>query len=192
MAIRRQTFRLYPSEQQEKKLFEARRNHAYVDNACAHRRYEWRANAKTVTYFEQQNCLPAFKKEWVEFAYLHSQALQATLRRVDLADGAFFQGLRKKPKFKSIRDYSGWTYPGKSGWKVNSNGKNGSLTLNDLGIPIRRRGQAKQWGIPTTLTIVYRPGRTEWVASLTVEVTTPESKFGSLSDLNYESVVAFD
>ncbi len=51
MATRRQTFRLYPNKQQENKLFEARRNHAYLYNACiAHRRYEWRAAQKTVTY----------------------------------------------------------------------------------------------------------------------------------------------
>ncbi len=193
MAKRRQTFRLYPSKQQENKLFDARRNHAYLYNACiAHRRYEWRAAQKTVTYFEQQNCLPAFKKEWVEFACLHSQALQATVKRVDLAYGAFFQGLRKKPKFKSIRDYSGWSYPAKSGWKVNSNGKHGSITLNDLGITVRMRGQSKQWGIPSTLTIVYKPGTNQWFASFTVEISTPETKFGSDSDLNYESIVCFD
>ncbi|MFB2975237.1 RNA-guided endonuclease InsQ/TnpB family protein [Microseira sp. BLCC-F43] len=194
MATRRQTFRLYPNKLQENKLFEARRNHAYLYNACiADRRYEWRASQKTVTYFEQQNCLPAFKKEWIEFAYLHSQALQATVKRVDLAYGAFFQGLSKRStKFKSIRDYSGWTYPATSGWKVNSNGKHGSVTLNDLGITIRMRGQSKQWGVPPTLTIVYKPGTNQWFASFTVEVTTPETRFGSGSDLNYKSIVWFD
>ena len=193
MATKRQTFRLYPNKEQENKLFEARRNHAYLYNACvAHRRYEWKANKKTVTYFEQQNCLPAFKKEWVEFAYLHSQAMQATVKRVDLAYGAFFQGLRGVPKFKSIRNYSGWTYPAKSGWKVNSNGKHGTVTLNDLGITLKMRGQAKQWGIPTTLTIVYKPNNNQWFASVTVDVPTVEAKFGSDSELSYESIVAFD
>lgn len=193
MATRIQTFRLYPNKEQEQVLFEARRNHAYLYNACvAHRRYEWKANKKTVTYFEQQNCLPAFKKEWVEFAYLHSQAMQATVKRVDLAYGAFFQGLRGVPKFKSIRNYSGWTYPAKSGWKVNSNGKHGTVTLNDLGITLKMRGQVKQWGTPTTLTIVYKPSKNQWFASMTVDVPTVESKFGSGSNLEYESIVAFD
>lgn len=126
------------------------------------------------------------------FAYTHSQSLQATVKRVDLAYGAFFQGLRGLPKFKSIRDYSGWTYPAKSGWKVNSNGKNGNVTLNDLGITIKMRGQAKQWGTLTTLTIVYKPSRNQWFASITVELPTVESKFGSKSDLSYESIIAFD
>jgi putative transposase len=54
------------------------------------------------------------------------------------------------------------------------------------------RGQAKQWGIPTTLTIVYKPSKNQWFASVTVDVPTVECKFGSQSDLNYESIVAFD
>jgi putative transposase len=116
MATRRQTFRLYPNKSQQAKLFSARRVHCYIYNACiAHRRFEWKMNHKSISYFEQQNCLPAFKKEWVEFAYIHSQAMQSTVKRVDLAYGAFFQGLRGLPKFKSIRTYSGWTYPAKSG-----------------------------------------------------------------------------
>ncbi len=193
MAIRRCTFRLYPSKTQERELFKARRLHCYLFNACiAHRRFEWQTNQKTVDYFQQQNCLPAFKKEWVEFAYLHSQTLQSTAKRVDLAYNSFFKGLRGLPKFKSIRNYSGWTYSSKSGWKVNSNGTHGTVTLNDLGITLKMRGKAKSWGIPTTLTLVYKPSKKQWFASFTCNVTTPESKFGSTSELKYNSIVAFD
>lgn len=193
MATRRYTFRLYPNKEQEAKMLQARRDHAYLYNACiAHRRYEWRANKKSVTYLEQQNCLPEFKKEWVEFAYLHSQAMQATVKRVDLAYNSFFKKLRKKPKFKSIHKYSGWTYPAKSGWKANTARQHGSVTLNDLGITIRMRGKAKDWGIPTTLTISYKPGKNQWFASFTVDIEIEEPKFGSESDLKYEKIVAFD
>lgn len=193
MAIRRYTFRLYPNKTQERKLFEARRLHAYLYNAClAHRRFEWKKNQKTVDYFQQQNCLPAFKKEWVEFQKLYSTTLQATVKRADLAYNSFFQGLRGLPKFKSIRFYSGWTYPSSSGWKVDSNGKNGTVTLNDLGITLKMRGQSKNWGNPTTLTVVYKPSRREWYGSFTVNVINAQAKYGSLSDLKYESIVAFD
>ena len=193
MVTRRQTFRLYPNKAQEKALFDSRRLHCYLYNACvAHRRYEWRANQKSVSYFEQQNCLPEFKKEWSEFAELHSQSLQATVKRVDLAYNSFFRGLRGLPKFKPIRNYSGWTYPAKSGWKVNSNGKYGTLTLNDLGIALKMRGRAKNWGVATTLTIVYKPSNRQWFASFTVEVAAPKAQAGSESALTYESVVAFD
>ena len=193
MVTRRQTFRLYPNKAQEKALFDARRLHCYLYNACvAHRRYEWRANQKTVSYLEQQNCLPAFKKEWPEFAYLHSQSLQATVKRADLAYNSFFRGLRGLPKFKGIRNYSGWTYPAKSGWKINSEGRHGTVTLNDLGIILKMRGRAKDWGTPTTLTVVYKPSRHQWFASVTVDVAVPSCKFGSQSDLAYELLVAFD
>jgi len=196
LLTRRQTFRLYPNKTQEQKLFEARRLHCYLYNACVtHRRYEWRVNKRSVSYMEQQNGLPEFKKFWTEFASLNSLSLQATVKRVDLADNAFFQGLRKKPRFKSIRKYSGWTYPSqpkKSGWKVDSDGKHGQLTLKDLGITLKMRGKAKEWGNPTTLTIVYKPGLNQWLASLTVEIADVRPKLGSESDLSYESIVAFD
>ncbi len=163
------------------------------DNACiAHRRFEWKKNQRSVDYFEQQNCLPAFKKEWSEFAGLHSQTLQSTVKRVDLAYNSFFQGLRKLPKFKSIRNYSGWTYSSRSGWKTNSDGQNGSVTLNDLGVTLKMRGQAKSWGQLTTLTIVYRPSKNQWFASFTCKVETKKPKYGSASELKYESMVAFD
>ena len=203
MVTRRQTFRLYPNKAQEKALFDARRLHCYLYNACiAHRRYEWKANKKAVSYFQQQNCLPEFKKAWPEFADLHSQSLQATVKRVDLAYNSFFRGLRGLPKFKPIRNYSGWTYPAKSGWKVppispqwgdsGGEGKHGTITLNDLGITLKMRGRAKDWSIPTTLTIVYKPSKRQWFASLTVEVAVPTCKLGSESVLTYESLVAFD
>lgn len=153
---------------------------------------EWKKNQRSVDYFEHQNCLPAFKKEWVEFAYLHSQTLQSTVKRVDLAYNSFLQGLRGLPKLKSIRDYSGWTYSSKSGWKAKTNGKHGTVMLNDLGITLKMRGQAKSWGIPTTLTIVYKPSKNQWFASFTVNIKVQPPMFGSDSELKYESMVAFD
>ena len=54
------------------------------------------------------------------------------------------------------------------------------------------RGQSKRWGIPTTLTIVYRHGRNQWFTSITVDLPTVEAKPRSNSELSYESIVAFD
>jgi len=178
-------------------LFDARRLHAYLYNACiSHRQTEYKHNHKSISYFDQQNLLPAFKAEWEEFAALNSQALQATVKRVDLAYQAFFQRLRGKPKFKSIRNYSGWGYPAKSGWKVDSTGKHGTVTLNDLGVTVKMRGKMRNheedWSYPTTLTIVYKPSNRQWFASFTVEVAEPKPKFGSESKLNYESIVTYD
>ncbi|MBE9008677.1 transposase [Pseudanabaenaceae cyanobacterium LEGE 13415] len=193
MVTRRQTFRLYPNKAQEKALFDARRLHCYLYNACiSHRQTEYKLGNKSVDYYTQQNALPAFKKDWVEFAALNSQSLQGTVKRVDLAYQSFFSGMRGKPKLKSIRNYSGWGYPGRSGWKATTEGHHGTLTLNDLGITLKMRGQAKDWATPGTLMIVFKPSKRQWFASFTVEVSAIEAKFGSESDLKYESIAAYD
>ncbi|WP_293115451.1 transposase [Moorena sp. SIO4G3] len=193
MGTLRQTFRLYPNKTAKSKMFYARKLHQLLYNAgIADRRYEWKANKKSIGYFDQQNCLPDFKKCWPEYKELYSTSLQATIKRVDLAYNRFFQGLSETPKYKPIRKYSGWTYPSKAGWKVDTDGKNGVLTLNDLGITIKMRGQAKSWGTPTTLTITYKPSVNAWYASITVKVESQTVKYGSGSDLTYEKIVAYD
>jgi putative transposase len=144
--------------------------------AIANLKTQYERFGHSVSYYEQQNSLPAFKAVWTEYKQLGSQALQATLKRVDLAYQSFFAGLKGKPKFKSIRHYSGWTYPATSGWKVHTTGDNGYLELTDLNVNIRMRGKARTWGKSTTCTIVYRNGA--WFASIRVECT-PVRKTGT-------------
>ncbi len=191
--VRRYTFRLYPNQAQTSKLFEARRLHCYLYNAAiSQRKTDYQYFRSSVTYLQQQNALPAFKKCWPEYKQLNSQTLQATLKRVDLSFNRFIKGLSQKPLFKSIRNYSGWTYPGHSGWNALTEGKHGQVRLRDLGITIRMRGKAKQWGTPTTLTIIYKPYLHQWFASFTVNVEVRDRKFGSDSDLEYESIISID
>lgn len=193
MGTHRQTFRLYPNSTQEKALFEARRLHVYLYNACvSERKTNYKLGLPNPAYMSQQNALPSFKAEWPEFARLYSQSLQATVKRVDFAFQRFIKGLSKSYKFKSIKKASGWTYPSYKGWSALTDGKHGKLKLNDLGITVRMRGQAKEWGKPTTLTIVYKPHENKWYASITVEVTDVEPLYGSDSELSYESMVSYD
>lgn len=167
MTTRRITFRLYPKAKQEKKLYEWRKLHQYLYNACIYeRKVQYERFGKSVGYLEQQNLLPAFKKCWPEYKPLGSHALQATVKRVDFAYSRFFNQLGGRPRFKSIRHYRGWTYPDNAGWSVTSNGENGYLNLSHLGA-IMMRGKARTWGIPKTCTIIYKQGK--WYASLTVE-----------------------
>jgi putative transposase len=130
------------------------------------RRIEYEKFGKSITYFDQQNILPAFKECWPEYKELGSHALQATVKRVDFGYKRFFQKLGVRPKFKSARDYRGWTYPCKSGWKATTNGENGYLVLSNLG-SIQMRGKARTWGMPTTCTIIWE--RRKWYASITVD-----------------------
>jgi putative transposase len=191
MLTRRITFRLYPSTSQSKQLFEMRRLHCTLYNsAVADRKDSYQKLGKSVGYYDQQNRLPEFKKVWPEFIGLSSQALQATLKRVDLAFQSFFKGLRGYPRFKSIRNYSGWTYPALSGWKVDTDGKNGYLELFNVG-RIQMRGEARTWGAPTTCTIVFRHGK--WYASITVQcLPVRETGTGSIGlDLGCKEAVTF-
>ncbi len=166
MITRRATFRLYPTATQEQELYRWRRMHKDLFNAAiANRKTQYKRFGRSVDYFEQQNCLPAFKEVWPEYIALGSHALQATLKRVDLAYQRFFQEIGGLPKFKSIRHYSGWTYPDSSGWKAHTIGDNGYLELSNLG-QIQMRGKAKTWGTSTTCTIVHRHGK--WYASITI------------------------
>ena len=137
------------------------------NSAVSNRKTQYQKFNKRVDYFEQQASLPAFKECLEEYKKLNAGSLQATLKRVDFAFVRFFKGLGKYPKFKSIRRYSGWTYPdARQGFKVHSIGDNGYLELRDLGIEVQMRGKARTWGTPTTCTIVYRNGK--WYASITV------------------------
>ncbi|BAY22833.1 putative transposase IS891/IS1136/IS1341 family protein [Calothrix sp. NIES-2100] len=162
------TFRLYPNKQILWSLRYHRKLHKDLYNCAVYNRFtQYQKFNRSVSYFEQQNSLPAFKEVWTEYKEINSQALQATLKRVDFAFERWFKGLGKRPRFKSIRHYSGWTYPAKSGYSVESNGENGYLNLSKIG-RIQMRGKAKYWGITTTCTIVYHNGK--WYASITVDV----------------------
>lgn len=168
MATRRMTFRLYPNQATESILRYHRKLHKDLYNAAVNNRFnQYQIYNHRVDYFEQQNCLPAFKEVWIEYKELPSHTLQATLKRVDYAFERWLKGLGKRPRFKSIRHYSAWTYPDCAGFKVESDGENGYLNLSKIG-KIQMRGQAKYWGKPTTCTIVYRNGK--WYASITVNV----------------------
>ena len=168
MPVRRATFRLYPNKKQSSTLRYHRKLHKDLYNAAVGNRFtQYQKFGHKVDYFEQQNSLPAFKEVWIEYKECNCMTLQATLKRVDFAFQRWFKGLGKRPKYKSIRHYSGWTYPSKTGWKAETNGDNGYLKLAKIG-KIQMRGKARVWGKPTTCTIVYRNGK--WYASITVEV----------------------
>jgi len=167
MATKRVTFRLYPNKAQNEKMHYWRRLHKDLYNACiTNRKEQYKRYGRSVTYFEQQNSLPEFKEVWIEYKELGSHALQATVKRVDFAFQRFFKLKSGYPKYKSARHYRGWTYPCKAGWKALTDGNHGRLKISNLG-EIKMRGQARDWGVPKTCTIMYKQGK--WYASITVE-----------------------
>jgi putative transposase len=148
------------------------------NSALSNRKTQYQKFGNKVDYYQQQGSLPAFKEVWTEYKLLNAGSLQATLKRVDFAYQRFFQGLGKYPRFKSIRHYSGWTYPeGRQGFKAHTAGVNGYLELGDLGFQVQMRGRARVWGRPTTCTIVYRNNK--WYASITVDVWSIHRELGT-------------
>jgi putative transposase len=189
---RRVTFRLYPNKSQEAKLHYWRRLHKDLFNAClAERKTAYQREGRSINYFDQQNALPKFKEHFPDYKELGSQALQATVKRVDFAYQRFFHGLGKYPRFKSSRYYRGWSYPGIAGWKTHSNGGNGHLEISKLG-KIQMRGQARAWGTPTTCTIVWKNNK--WYASITVKCDIQrQTGTGAVGvDIGTLTAVAFD
>jgi putative transposase len=169
MPTRRATFRLYPNKKQEQILRYHRKLHKDLYNAAVSNRFtQYQKFGHKVDYFEQQNSLPAFKEVWTEYKECNCMTLQATLKRVDYAFQRWLKGLGKRPKYKSIRHYPGWTYPSRTGWKAHTTGDNGYLELAKIGA-IQMRGKARIWGTPGTCVIVYRNGK--WYASITVKLT---------------------
>jgi putative transposase len=83
MAVRRATFRLYPTSAQAQKLRWARAMHKEIYNsALSNRKTQYQKFGKSVDYYQQQASLPAFKEVWREYKLLNAGSLQATLKRV--------------------------------------------------------------------------------------------------------------
>ena len=192
IVTRRVTFRLYPTKSQEAKLHYWRRLHKDLFNAClAERKTGYQREGISINYFDQQNALPRFKENFPDYKELGSQALQATVKRVDYGFQRFFQGLGKYPRFKSSRYYRGWTYPGTAEWKAHTDGGNGYLEISNLD-KVQMRGLARSWGTPTTCTIVWKNNK--WYASITVKCDVQrQTGTGAVGiDLGTLTAVAFD
>ncbi|NJK66447.1 MAG: hypothetical protein HC789_17525 [Microcoleus sp. CSU_2_2] len=79
-ATRRATFKLYPTRAVEVILLYQRKLDRLFDNACVyHRKTEYQKFGKSISYFDRQHNLPAFKKEWIDYKNINLHAFQATV-----------------------------------------------------------------------------------------------------------------
>ena len=173
--VRKITYKLYPTKKQELILVDWLRLHSKLYNAALRQRItEYKADKKPVSYQQQQNQLPKFKKLNNEFIPLGSHALQETLRKLDRAFKSFYQrvkaGQRKPgfPRFKADNRFKSFTYPCHAGWKLITEKKNHAvIKISKLGY-IKARGKHRFDSIiPKTLTILKKNGC--WYASVSVE-----------------------
>ena len=175
------TFRLYPTRKQEGLLEQWLGLHRELYNAALQeRRDAYNKSGISLSYYDQQNELPAVKEARPEFIPLGSHALQETVRRVDRAFKAFFRRVRNGekpgfPRFKGKKRFDSFTYPDPAGWKIlEQKNHKGKLRITNLGT-IKMRGKpriALAKGEPRTLTIRRKNGK--WYA--TIGVRYPKEK----------------
>src|SRR5271157_6373545 len=96
-------FRLYPKPGQAEAFGHALELCRRLYNAGLEHRITAYRNGRPVTYLDQQNELPAIRSEMPEYASVHSQVLQSTLRRLDRAYRSFFRRVAARRNGKNVK-----------------------------------------------------------------------------------------
>lgn len=185
MQRRKVTLKLYPNASQLQRLDGWLRLHAELYNAALQERIEaYRKTGVSISYYDQQNALPAIKAFRPELVELGSHALQETLRRLDRAFQAFFRRVKAGqspgfPRFRASSRFSGFCYPDPAGWKLQQHGSRGGKLRLGSGkdaMVIRARGKHRFTEFtPNDLTLLRRrnhsTGQDQWYASVTLRVS---------------------
>ncbi len=115
-----QTYKIqvYPSDEQEKVLWDLSEKCRLLYNFALHERSEnWNANKdlpkkerEYVGYTDQQNQLPVIKQQYPKYGWVYSKVLQMTLKKLDNAYKSFFSLIKngdntaRSPRFRG-KDY---------------------------------------------------------------------------------------
>ncbi len=96
-------------------------------------KHDYEVHGKTVSRYQMNGAFPKWRKEFPEIADVHSQVLQNTSLRVELAFSAFFRRAKagEKPGFPRVKGdgYGSFCFPGASvGYAV----VNGGLRLSKI------------------------------------------------------------
>ncbi|MEW6603865.1 MAG: transposase [Thermoproteota archaeon] len=115
MTTRAYKFRLYPTEEQMKKLEDTIETcRRLYNDSLGERSVDW-----DVGFYEQKQLLTLRKQDNKYLKQVHSQVLQDIILRLDKAYHAFFKKLARYPKFKRKGKYNSFTYPQyNNGWKI--------------------------------------------------------------------------
>jgi putative transposase len=158
-------YRIYPLASQITKI-------KNIFSMCRHL-YNWNLSERvgsyekekrTVTYLQQQNALPALKKERPWFKDIYSQVLQAVLQRLDKAYQRFFRQKKGFPKYKKRGQWNSITYP-----QFNDKPIDGYINVPKLGkIKLVYHRSIPEEANVKTLTIVYEGGK--WFACFSLEL----------------------
>ena len=167
-------FRIYPTKSQETKLENTFSMCRYLYNwSLAERNDVWEEEKKSISYNEQQDKLPALKKERPWFASVHSQVLQNVLKRLDNAYKNFYRRAKDPkvkekgyPKFKKKGQWNSITYPQPPAFQILKDGQVRISMIGDVKIIFHRKISEKAQ--LKTLTITKEGDK--WFACFSVEI----------------------
>jgi putative transposase len=166
--LRKVEWRLYPAKSQADELARISDTCRKVYNwALDERRKYYEEHKKTLTFNAQCKALTQSRKAEFAWQYVHTHALQVTLKRLDLAFKQFFRRLKNGedpgfPRFKSVDRFSGFGFKEYgNGWSMEKR----AVKLSGVG-RIKLRGKSRFTdGTPKTCEIIRRADK--WFLSVT-------------------------
>lgn len=175
MALRKITYRMYPTEQQTERLLELLGLHQRVYNTALEERIRaYQEHGKTLNYVAQAKALTRWRSYCPALAGVNAQSQQNTLKRLDRAYQAFFRRVKAGetpgfPRFKPLQRYPGWGYNTHGdGWRLHAGDKmqHGHVRLSGVGV-VKLRGKARTPGEVKTAEVQHKDGK--WYLSVTVD-----------------------
>jgi putative transposase len=148
-------YKLVPTPEQAAKLdWTLWRCRELYNAALEERKEAWRMRQVSLSYYDQQNQLPAIKELCPEYRDIHTHVLQDVVRRLDKAMQAFFRRVKNGekpgyPRYQSRTRYHSFTY-GEYGNGARLDG--GILSLSKIGRVVLRLHRPLE-GTPKTVTI---------------------------------------
>jgi putative transposase len=145
----------------------------FIFNWALNERKKAYAEGKSLNYRDQQNALPALKKEFPWLKEVPSHTLQAALKDLDSAYKRFFKGLGGYPQFRRRGRDDRFRFPDPSQFALNQ--KKSSITAPKFGMLRKDAGAIKVnvhrplKGRTKTMSIVREGGA--WHASFSVELS---------------------
>jgi putative transposase len=169
--IKTYKYRIYPSKAQVKIMEHMLDLCCELYNAgLQERRDAWMVCRKNVSYYDQQNQLPAIKETREDLKDVYAQVLAEALQRLDKAFKAFFSRVKSGdkagyPRFRSRSRYRSFTYT-QGGFGI----KNGKLWLSKIGMLKIKLHRLIEGKIKTCT--ITRSATGKWFAGFVCEVET--------------------
>lgn len=168
-------FRLYPTSNQEQKLFWilARCRELY-NAALSERKDAYKYAGKSINYYEQKRALPEIKAEIrKEYNDIYSQVLQDVLLRLNRAFDGFFRRVKNGegpgyPRFQGRNRYNSFTYPQAGGFSITHDSRMCFSKIGSIKVKLHREIK----GTVKTATIKYEAG--QWYVVFSCEGEQPE------------------